>query len=581
MNGLDFGTAIGLIKGLGSPDPAVIESAVSDWLDDHPEATTTVQDGSITKAKLDSNLQGTVDDVADLKSEMDVVDNTLGIYPGGNFTATVAKAWTVTPLGTMVFKKGVSYTSTFSIAAAVDYTIYIYIRNLDNDTNILSAQLTAGNITYVHQYVNNETDVNVELRFQTGVSTSTMVSVSVEANGDDKISAITEKLDNVDNRQLQNSARVDDICGNVAIYEDEYEIGGIYIAASGWTYVSTPYNIRSKEGFTLKIKAGDIFRLSDYTNARYYVGWRTEDGTYGLQGWLTSDFTAPVDGEYVIVITTVSGDVPQTDVNMLLSLLSITRVPNISDFIVINNNIRCINHRGFAAEAPENTIPAFQLSKQKGFDYVETDVAFTSDGVPVLMHDDTVDRTTDGTGNIWDLTYARVETLDAGSWFSSKYTGTKVPSLEQFMAFCKKAGLGAYLEIKASHPPTSEQCDTIATIVKKAGMVDGTTFICTNINPLVSMLSRLPTCRGGIITGAHSISDAITYLSGQTTYDMFISTNSITDEQLATCASNGIPVEFWLGSDTDINWANIPVYVTGLTSNIKKLSDYWYVESMD
>lgn len=68
MNGLDFGTAIGLIKGLGSPDPAVIESAVSDWLDDHPEATTTVQDGSITKAKLDSNLQGTVDDVANLKS---------------------------------------------------------------------------------------------------------------------------------------------------------------------------------------------------------------------------------------------------------------------------------------------------------------------------------------------------------------------------------------------------------------------------------------------------------------------------------------------------------------------------------
>lgn len=75
MNGLDFGTAIGLIKGLGSPDPAVIESAVSDWLDDHPEATTTVQDGSITKAKLDNSLQGTVDDVADLKSQT----NALGL----------------------------------------------------------------------------------------------------------------------------------------------------------------------------------------------------------------------------------------------------------------------------------------------------------------------------------------------------------------------------------------------------------------------------------------------------------------------------------------------------------------------
>ena len=62
---------IPLIKALGQPSAADITAAVDDWLDDHPEATTTVEDGSITKAKLDSNLQGTVDDVADLKSAMD------------------------------------------------------------------------------------------------------------------------------------------------------------------------------------------------------------------------------------------------------------------------------------------------------------------------------------------------------------------------------------------------------------------------------------------------------------------------------------------------------------------------------
>ena len=67
-----LGTTVALIKALGAtPDPAVIEQSVSDWLDDHPEATTTVEDGSITKAKLDSNLQGTVDDVSDLKNEID------------------------------------------------------------------------------------------------------------------------------------------------------------------------------------------------------------------------------------------------------------------------------------------------------------------------------------------------------------------------------------------------------------------------------------------------------------------------------------------------------------------------------
>lgn len=78
MADLDVGMAVGLIKALGSPDPTVIEGAVADWLDEHPEATTTVQDGSITKAKLDSNLQGTVDDVANLKSEIEDIPTIAG-----------------------------------------------------------------------------------------------------------------------------------------------------------------------------------------------------------------------------------------------------------------------------------------------------------------------------------------------------------------------------------------------------------------------------------------------------------------------------------------------------------------------
>lgn len=67
----ELGAVVGLIKALGRPDPAVIKESVEDWLDDHPEATTTVEDGSITKAKLDEDLQDTVDDVSDLKSAID------------------------------------------------------------------------------------------------------------------------------------------------------------------------------------------------------------------------------------------------------------------------------------------------------------------------------------------------------------------------------------------------------------------------------------------------------------------------------------------------------------------------------
>ena len=73
----DTGKTIGLIKALASVDPSEIQSSVEGWLDDHPEATTTVQDGSITKQKLDQNLQQTVDDVGDLKSAVTDIDDAL------------------------------------------------------------------------------------------------------------------------------------------------------------------------------------------------------------------------------------------------------------------------------------------------------------------------------------------------------------------------------------------------------------------------------------------------------------------------------------------------------------------------
>lgn len=89
----DTGMVVGLIKALGgTPDPAVITEAVNDWLDDHPEATTTVEDGSITKAKLDSNLAGAIDDVGELKTAIDAVENAIDDLEAGSLSALGATA---------------------------------------------------------------------------------------------------------------------------------------------------------------------------------------------------------------------------------------------------------------------------------------------------------------------------------------------------------------------------------------------------------------------------------------------------------------------------------------------------------
>ncbi len=94
-------------------------------------------------------------------------------------------------------------------------------------------------------------------------------------------------------------------------------------------------------------------------------------------------------------------------------------------------NYTLIGHRGAAAETPENTLVSLKKSMDRGVDRIEIDVHMTSDGRIVLMHDRSLDRTTNGHGEIKDHTLAEIKKLDAGSWFDSSFTGETVPTLEE------------------------------------------------------------------------------------------------------------------------------------------------------
>lgn len=106
------------------------------------------------------------------------------------------------------------------------------------------------------------------------------------------------------------------------------------------------------------------------------------------------------------------------------------------------------SHRGGGATAPENTLPAVTQALSAGFDYVEVDVALTADRHPVLMHDATVDRTTDGQGRLSSLTLEQVRSLDAGAWFDERYAGTPVPTFPEFLDVLDASGHRAIVELK-------------------------------------------------------------------------------------------------------------------------------------
>ncbi|MBI3452156.1 MAG: glycerophosphodiester phosphodiesterase [Rhodospirillales bacterium] len=109
---------------------------------------------------------------------------------------------------------------------------------------------------------------------------------------------------------------------------------------------------------------------------------------------------------------------------------------------------RIIGHRGAKASAPENTLASIRQAKTEGAGWVEFDVKLTADGEAVLIHDETLDRTTDGCGKVRERTLADIRALDAGGWFSPRFAGERVPTLAEALALMAELGLGFNLEIK-------------------------------------------------------------------------------------------------------------------------------------
>lgn len=156
--------------------------------------------------------------------------------------------------------------------------------------------------------------------------------------------------------------------------------------------------------------------------------------------------------------------------------------------------MKVVGHRGASAIAPENTMAAFIAAREVGADGVELDVHATADGELVVIHDYAVDRTTDGTGLVLDLTGGVIRRLNAGSWFSPEFTGEHVPLLADVLAL---EGLEFELEIKSFTRPA--MLDVIDA-VKQAGVLELVEFTSWNTPMLMALKDECPEARIGIFS---------------------------------------------------------------------------------
>jgi glycerophosphoryl diester phosphodiesterase len=121
------------------------------------------------------------------------------------------------------------------------------------------------------------------------------------------------------------------------------------------------------------------------------------------------------------------------------------------DWRVRGVGLRVGGHRGAAALAPENTYAGFALAAEAGADYLELDVQLSADGVAVVIHDDDLDRTTDGHGPVAAASWAVLRHLDAGTWFDRRFAGQRIPTLSGFLRWLvARPPLGATIEAKGA-----------------------------------------------------------------------------------------------------------------------------------
>lgn len=227
--------------------------------------------------------------------------------------------------------------------------------------------------------------------------------------------------------------------------------------------------------------------------------------------------------------------------------------------------IKGINHRGYSVDAPENTLPAYRLSKLKGFRYVEADVLFTKDNVPVLIHDLKVDRTSNGTGYVQDLLWDEIKILDFGQWKSPFFEGTTIPSLSDFLDLCRRIGLIPYIELKAG---SKEQIESVVDLVYEYGLNDRTFYISFNPALLKYVLHKDPSASLGYLATSPLKENAIIAAKGlkiESNY-VFIDSADYSIEAVQRCQKALLPLEVWT-IDSEETILSLSPYITGVASN--------------
>jgi glycerophosphoryl diester phosphodiesterase len=213
-----------------------------------------------------------------------------------------------------------------------------------------------------------------------------------------------------------------------------------------------------------------------------------------------------------------------------------------------NSNMKFIAHQGQPLFAPENTLPCFEYTFKGGYDSCVININYTSDNVIVCLHDNTIDRTSNGTGNIHEMTYAEALNYDFGSWFNESYTGTKLPTLEEVLMLFARNGVKPTIRWNTSL--SSENTQQVFNLLNKLGLEDNITIISFDIDTLLELKQLKPNYKYGY-SGYSPLDETLINKLKQLGDDVYFDREigTLTQEEVNTCHENGIKVSSWTVND--------------------------------
>lgn len=206
-------------------------------------------------------------------------------------------------------------------------------------------------------------------------------------------------------------------------------------------------------------------------------------------------------------------------------------------------------HRGYSGMYPENTMLAFQKAEETGCDGIELDVQTTKDGVAVVIHDESIDRTTDGTGLVKDYTYEELVKFNAGKNFNDKYGFQTIPTFEEYCRWVRQTNLVTNVELKTSIYYYKELEEKTMELVRRYDLTDRMLYSSFNHMSLVQIKKIDSAVTAVLLYPMEGIGNAGYYCekSGFDAYHPGV--KGLTKEMVKDCREHGIDVNVWTVND--------------------------------